>query len=106
MCITFEKVVNASYPNCRSIVKCVSYFFYWFFKERELLIEAQRKVEDTHNKLYSFEAELSALKEEKETLQLKLKEERGRINILDQQKKSLQATLDEYKKKEVCFFYV
>lgn len=72
------------------------------FKERKLLLDAQREVKDTHKKLYSLEAELSALKEEKETLQLKLKEERGRISILDQQKKSLQATLDEYKKKEVC----
>jgi predicted nuclease with TOPRIM domain len=72
------------------------------FKERKLLIDAQREVEDMHKKLHSFEAELSALKEEKETLQLKLKEEKGRINILDQQKKSLQAALDEYKKKEVC----
>jgi hypothetical protein len=61
-------------------------------------------VECTHKKLYSFEAELSALKEERETLQLKLKEEKGRISILDQQKKSLQATLDENKKKEVCLF--
>ncbi|XP_023726114.1 uncharacterized protein LOC111874655 isoform X3 [Cryptotermes secundus] len=69
-------------------------------KERKLLIDAQREVQDTHKKLYSLEAELSALKEEKETLQLKLKEEKGRISILDQQKKSLQATLDEYKKKE------
>jgi chromosome segregation ATPase len=74
------------------------------FKERKLLIDAQREVEDTHKKLLSFEAELLALKEEKETLKLKLKEEKGRINILDQQKKSLQATLDEYKKKEVCLF--
>lgn len=69
-------------------------------KERKLLIDAQREVEDTHKKLYSFEAELSALKEERETLQLKLKEEKGRIGILDQQKRSLQATLDENKKKE------
>jgi chromosome segregation ATPase len=74
------------------------------FKERKLLIDAQKEVEDTHRKLYSFEAELSALQVEKETLQLKLKEEKGRINILDQQKKSLHAALDEYKKKEVCSF--
>ncbi|KAJ9584802.1 hypothetical protein L9F63_020856, partial [Diploptera punctata] len=32
---------------------------------------------------------------------LKLKEEKGRINILDQQKKSLQSSLDESKKKEI-----
>jgi peptidoglycan hydrolase CwlO-like protein len=85
-------------------VKYVSYFFYWLFKERKLLIDAQKEVEDTHKKLYSFEAELSALKEERETLQLKLKEEKARISIFDQQKRSLQATLDESKKKEVCSF--
>lgn len=79
-------------------------YFYWLFKERKLLIDAQREVEDTHKKLYSLEAELSALKEERESLQLKLKEERGRISLLDQQKRSLQATLDENKKKEVCAF--
>jgi septal ring factor EnvC (AmiA/AmiB activator) len=78
--------------------------FYWLFKERKLLIDVQREVECTHKKLYLFEAELSALKEERETLQLKLKEEKGRIGILDQQKKSLQATLEESKKKEVCTF--
>lgn len=79
-------------------------YFYWLFKERKLLIDVQREVEDTHKKLYSLEAELSALKEERESLQLKLKEEKGRISLLDQQKRSLQATLDENKKKEVCSF--
>lgn len=47
-------------------------YFFWLFKERKLLIDAQREVEDTHKKLYSLEAELSALKEERESLQLKL----------------------------------
>ncbi|XP_021939733.1 uncharacterized protein LOC110839654 isoform X2 [Zootermopsis nevadensis] len=69
-------------------------------KERKLLIDVQREVECAYKKLNSFEAEVSALKEERETLKLKLKEEKGRINILDQQKKSVQATLDENKKKE------
>ncbi|XP_069699894.1 putative leucine-rich repeat-containing protein DDB_G0290503 isoform X2 [Periplaneta americana] len=69
-------------------------------KERKLLIETQKELENLHKKLDTFEAEVAALKEEKETLQLKLKEEKGRITILDQQKKSLQTTLDENKKKE------
>jgi septal ring factor EnvC (AmiA/AmiB activator) len=79
-------------------------YFYWLFKERKLLIDAQREVEDTHKKLYSLEAELSALKEERESLQLKLKEEKGRIRLLDQQRRSLQATQNKNKKKEVCSF--
>ena len=75
------------------------------FKERKLLIGAQKELGNLHKKLESFEAEISVLKEERDTIQLKLKEEKGRINILDQQKKSLQSSLDESKKKEVCSPY-
>jgi hypothetical protein len=72
-------------------------YFYWLFKERIL-----RK--DTYKKFHSLEAELSVLKEERESFQLKLEEQRGRISLLVQQNKSLQATLYENKKKEVCSF--
>ncbi|PSN57076.1 hypothetical protein C0J52_01733 [Blattella germanica] len=69
-------------------------------QERKLLIDAQKELENMHKKIHAFEAEMSALKEQKEMVQLKLKEEKGRIDILDQQKKSIQGVLDESKKKE------
>jgi hypothetical protein len=55
-------------------------------------------------KLHSLEAELSALKEERQSFQLKLEEQKGRISLLVQQNKSLQTALDDNKKKEVCSF--
>ncbi|XP_063243950.1 uncharacterized protein LOC134543093 isoform X2 [Bacillus rossius redtenbacheri] len=50
--------------------------------------------------LADLEAELLAAKEEKASLQMKLKEERNRTALLDKQKKALQAALEDLKKRE------
>lgn len=54
-----------------------------------------------HKALDACEAELAILRQEKENLQLKLKEEINRNNILDQGKAALIAAVEDAKKTEV-----
>ena len=71
---------------------------------KELLKSGEVRAEMSviHKALDSCEAELSTLRQEKENLQLKLREEVHRNNILDQTKASLTAALEEARKAEVC----
>ena len=70
---------------------------------KELLKSGEVRTEMTviHKALDACEAELTILRQEKGGLQLKLKEEVNKSNILEQAKASLTAALDEAKKAEV-----
>nr|CAD7443764.1 unnamed protein product [Timema bartmani] len=69
--------------------------------ERSMKENVRKELQKIKQTLSNCEVELLALKEEKASLQLKMKEERNRISVVDQQKRSLQTTLDETKKREV-----
>ena len=75
---------------------------------KELLKSNEVRSEMTviHKALDACEAELTILRQEKENLQLKLKEEVSRNNILEQNKASLLATIEESKKAEVKFLLI
>ena len=70
---------------------------------KELLKSGEVRTEMAviHKALDACEAELTILRQEKGGLQLKLKEEVNKSNILEQAKASLTAALDEAKKAEV-----
>lgn len=65
--------------------------------------EVKSELAIIHKALDTCETELTILRQEKENLQLKLREEIGRNNILEQGKVELNAALDEAKKAEVSF---
>ncbi|XP_015606012.1 interaptin isoform X2 [Cephus cinctus] len=62
--------------------------------------EVRNEMAVIHKALDACEAELTVLRQEKENLQLKLKEEMSRNSILEQNKSSLLATIDDAKKAE------
>lgn len=70
-------------------------------KERLKSGEVRSEMGVIHKALDSCEAELTILRQEKESLQLKLKEEVNRNNILTEEKSSLLSALEEGKKMEV-----
>ena len=76
---------------------------------KELLKGGEVRAEMTviHKALDSCEAELAILRQEKENLQLKLKEELNRNGILEQAKASLVSAVEEAEKAEVnyCFYH-
>ncbi|XP_033347106.1 thyroid receptor-interacting protein 11-like isoform X2 [Bombus vosnesenskii] len=69
-------------------------------KERLKGGEVRNEMDVIHKALDTCEAELTVLKQEKENLQLKLKEENNRNLILEQKNTSLISTLDDAKKAE------
>ena len=69
-------------------------------KERLKGGEVRNEMDVIHKALDTCEAELTVLKQEKENLQLKLKEENNRNLILEQKNTSLLSTLDDAKKAE------
>ena len=71
-------------------------------KERLKGGEVRNEMTVIHKALDACEAELTVLRQEKQGLQLKVKEETSRNNILNEEKFSLLKTLDEIKKSEVC----
>lgn len=70
-------------------------------KERLKGSEVRNEMTHIHKALDTCEAELTVLRQEKENLQLKLKEEINRNSILEQKNSSLLASIDEAKKSEV-----
>lgn len=64
--------------------------------------EVRSEVAVIHKALNTCETEMIILRQEKENLQLKLKEEINRNNILEQAKTSLVTALEETKNLEVC----
>jgi len=57
-----------------------------------------------HKALDACEAELTVHRQEKENLQLKLKEEMNRNSILEQKNSSLLVSIDDAKKAEVIYY--
>lgn len=70
-------------------------------KERLKGGEVRHEMSLIHKALDTCEAELVVLKQEKENLQLKLKEEMNRNSILDKKNSSLLVSIDDFKKAEV-----
>ncbi|XP_003699036.1 spindle pole body component 110 [Apis florea] len=69
-------------------------------KERLKGGEVRNEMDVIHKALDTCEAELIVLRQEKENLQLKLREENGRNSILEQKNAALLSTLDDVKKAE------
>ncbi|XP_076757727.1 centriole duplication and spindle assembly protein centrobin [Xylocopa sonorina] len=69
-------------------------------KERLKGGEVRNEMDVIHKALDTCEAELIVLRQEKENLQLKLKEENSRNSILEQKNSSLHLALDDAKKAE------
>ncbi|KAK1134562.1 hypothetical protein K0M31_007344 [Melipona bicolor] len=69
-------------------------------KERLKGGEIRNEMDVIHKALDTCEAELIILRQEKENLQLKLKEENNRNSILEEKNASLLSTLDDMKKAE------
>ncbi|XP_066591174.1 uncharacterized protein [Prorops nasuta] len=69
-------------------------------KERLKGGEVRNEMSVIHKALDTCEAELTVLRQEKESLQLKLKEEMDRNNLLNENKSSLLNLIDEAKKAE------
>ncbi|CAD1479713.1 unnamed protein product, partial [Heterotrigona itama] len=69
-------------------------------KERLKGGEVRNEMDVIHKALDTCEAELIILRQEKENLQLKLKEENNRNSILEEKNASLLSTLDDIKKAE------
>ncbi|RLU26509.1 hypothetical protein DMN91_000305 [Ooceraea biroi] len=69
-------------------------------KERSRSGEVRNEMGVIHKALDACEAELTVLRQEKENLQLKLKEEMNRNSILQQKNSSLLATIEDAKKAE------
>lgn len=69
-------------------------------RERLRGSEVRSEMDVIHKALDACEAELVVLRQEKENLQLKVKEEMNRNNILEQNKASLLSTIDDVKKAE------
>lgn len=72
-------------------------------KERLKGGEVRNEMDVIHKALDTCEAELIVLRQEKENLQLKLKEENNRNAILEQKNISLLSLLDDAKKAEVMY---
>jgi len=70
-------------------------------KERLRNGEVRNEMGVIHKALDACEAELTVLRQEKESLQLKLKEEMNRNSILQQKNSSLLASIEDAKKAEV-----
>lgn len=70
-------------------------------KERVKEGQVRNEMTVIHKALDTCEAEITVLRQEKEDLQLKLREELNRNNILEQSKASLSAAVEEAKKSEV-----
>lgn len=70
-------------------------------KERLKGGEVRNEMDVIHKALDTCEAELIVLRQEKENLQLKVREENGRNSILEQKNAALLSTLDDVKKAEV-----
>lgn len=70
-------------------------------KERLKGSEVRSEMSVIHKALDTCEAELTVLRQEKENLQLKLKEEINRNSILEQKNSSLLVSIDDAKKAEV-----
>ena len=70
-------------------------------KERLKGGEVRNEMDVIHKALDTCEAELIVLRQEKENLQLKVREENGRNSILEQKNVALLSTLDDVKKAEV-----
>ncbi|XP_034934439.1 protein CROWDED NUCLEI 1 isoform X2 [Chelonus insularis] len=70
------------------------------YKERLKNGEVRTEMNVIHKALDTCEAELIVLRQEKENLQLKLKEEEGRVNILEKNKIMLLEELNNAKKAE------
>lgn len=68
--------------------------------------EVRKEMALIHKALDACEAELTVLRQEKDNLQLKLKEEMNRNSILEQKNSSLLKSIDDAKKAEVTFFYM
>lgn len=73
-------------------------------KERLRGGEVRNEMNLIHKALDTCEAELIVLRQEKENLQLKLKEEMNRNSILEQKNSSLLASVDDAKKAEVMIY--
>ncbi|KAG6802567.1 myosin-2 heavy chain isoform X1 [Apis mellifera caucasica] len=69
-------------------------------KERLKGGEVRNEMDVIHKALDTCEAELIVLRQEKENLQLKVREENGRNSILEQKNVALLSTLDDVKKAE------
>ncbi|XP_067000630.2 uncharacterized protein [Anabrus simplex] len=69
-------------------------------KEKQMLLKSQNEAKEISKKLNNLEADIAALREENNSLQLRLKEERSRSNLLEQQKKTALTSIEESKKKE------
>ncbi|XP_031844205.2 centriole duplication and spindle assembly protein centrobin [Nomia melanderi] len=69
-------------------------------KERLKGVEVRNEMNVIHKALDTCEAELTVLRQEKENLQLKLKEEINRNTILDQKNAALLSSIDDAKKAE------
>lgn len=70
-------------------------------KERLKGGEVRNEMDVIHKALDACEAELTVLRQEKENLQLKLREENSRNAILEQKNSSLLSTLDDAREAEV-----
>lgn len=73
-------------------------------KERLRGGEVRSEMSVIHKALDACEAELTILRQEKENLQLKLKEEINRNSILEQKNSSLLISIDDAKKAEVMHY--
>lgn len=73
-------------------------------KERLRGGEVRGEMGVIHKALDACEAELTVLRQEKENLQLKLKEEINRNSILEQKNSSLLVSVDDAKKAEVIYY--
>lgn len=73
-------------------------------KERLRGGEVRSEMGVIHKALDACEAELTVLRQEKENLQLKLKEEINRNSILEQKNSSLLVSVDDAKKAEVIYY--
>ena len=73
-------------------------------RERLKGVEVRAEMAVIHKALDSCEAELTVLRQEKESLQLKVREEQNRNTILEQKNVSLLAMIDDIKKSEVILF--
>lgn len=72
-----------------------------YFQDKQSIKEAQMELVGTKKQLSQYEAEINVLKEQKQALSEKLKDEKAHSSTLEQQKLALQQSLDEVKKKEV-----
>lgn len=68
--------------------------------------EVRAEMAVIHKALDACEAELTVLRQEKESLQLKVREEQNRNTILEQKNVSLLSMIDDVKKLEVISFFL